>query len=272
MTPAPPALPVLWQLQLSHYNEKVRWALDYKRIPHRRRSLLPGVHVLVARHLTPGSETTPVLTLDGRSIGDSTQILAALEERFPQPPLYPSDPQQRARTLELEDFFDERLGPHVRRGVYEVLLDKPGLVVPMFTNDQPPAARLLFRATFPMLRTVMRRKLRINRDAAERSRAATVTAMDRLEAELGPSGYLVGDGFSAADLTAAALFYPVVRPPEFPYPLVAEVPERGREFLESLASRPGGRWVTEIYARHRRAGRLVGVALGREALGRGRSE
>jgi glutathione S-transferase len=38
------SLPVLWQLQVSHYVEKVRWALDYKHVPHIRRSLLPGVH------------------------------------------------------------------------------------------------------------------------------------------------------------------------------------------------------------------------------------
>lgn len=36
-----PVVPVLWQLQISHYVEKVRWALDYKRIPHIRRSLVP---------------------------------------------------------------------------------------------------------------------------------------------------------------------------------------------------------------------------------------
>ena len=34
----PRRLPVLWQLQVSHYVEKVRWALDYKRVPHIRRS------------------------------------------------------------------------------------------------------------------------------------------------------------------------------------------------------------------------------------------
>ena len=42
-------------------------------------------------------------------------------------------------------------------------------------------------------------------------------ALDRLEAELQPSGYLVGERFSVADLTAAALLAPVVLPPEFPY-------------------------------------------------------
>ena len=59
-----PVLPVLWQLELSHYNEKVRWALDYKRIPHIRRSLLPGLHIIEARRLTGDMSTTPVLTLE----------------------------------------------------------------------------------------------------------------------------------------------------------------------------------------------------------------
>jgi glutathione S-transferase len=241
----------LWQLELSHFNEKVRWALDHKRINHRRRSLLPGAHVLITHRLTGEVDTTPVLDLDGRMIGDSTRIIAALEERWPDPPLYPQDPMQRRRALELEDFFDEQLGAHIRRAIYEVLLKRPDILVPLFTRGQPPVARGLFAAGFPILIRAMRRVLNINAAAAARSRAATVAAMDRLESELQPNGYLVGDGFSVADLTAASLFYPVVQPPEFPYPLVAEVPEPGREFIAVLAERPGGRWVADMYARHR---------------------
>jgi glutathione S-transferase len=77
--------------------------------------------------------------------------------------------------------------------------------------------------------------------------------MDRLEREISPSGFLVGESFSVADLTAAALFYPVVSPPEFPYATVADddLPESLREFRGSLAERPGGKWVAEIYHRHR---------------------
>jgi glutathione S-transferase len=250
------SLPVLWQLQISHYNEKVRWALDYKRIPHLRRSLLPGLHAFQARRLTGDCDTTPVLTLDGRSIGDSTRIIAALEERWPEPPLYPEDEAERRRALELEEFFDEELGPDMRRAAYYELLTHPEMVVPLFTNGQRWPARMLVRAAFPLLRVGMRRKLEINADAAEASRSKTVAAMDRLEDEIGPSGFLVGDSFSVADLTAASLFYPVASPPEFPYPSVQEPPESGREFLESLAQRPGGEWVAEMYRRHRRpAGR-----------------
>jgi glutathione S-transferase len=249
------SLPVLWQLELSHYNEKVRWTLDHKRIPHRRRALLPGVHAVVTRRLTGSVDTTPVLTLDGNSIGDSTRIIAALEERWPEPALYPADPEQRRRALELEDFFDEELGPHVRRAVYHVLLDHPDIVMPLFTHGQPPAARLLLRAAFPALRVVMRRLLTVTAEAAAESRRKCLTAMDRLEAELGPSGYLVGDRFTVADLTAASLLYPAVLPPEFPYPLVTTVPAEGRGFLDELAGRPGGRWVAEMYRRHRLPGR-----------------
>ena len=251
----PPIVPVLWQLQISHYVEKVRWALDYKRAPHIRVSLLPGLHAVKAKRLTGDTSTAPVLTIDGRSIGDSTRIIAAIEERWPQPPLYPEDPAQRRRALELEEFFDEELGPHIRRAFYHELLPSPELVVPLFTQGRPRATRAMLRAGFPMLRVAMRHRFEIGAEAAAESRRKMVVAIDRLEREISPSGYLVGESFTVADLTAAALFYPVARPAEFPYPMVTEddLPASWREFLDSLAQRPGGQWITEIYRRHRGA-------------------
>jgi glutathione S-transferase len=145
------------------------------------------------------------------------------------------------------------LGPHIRRVAYQELLPHPRLVVPLFAHGQPLPARILLRAGFPLLRVAMRREFEINAEAAEHSRAKTVAAMDRLEREISSSGFLVGESFTVADLTAAALFYPVARPPEFPYPMIADqhLPESVREFFGSLAQRPGGKWVAEIYRRHR---------------------
>jgi len=249
-----PVFPVLWQLQVSHYVEKVRWALDYKRVPHIRRTLLPGLHLFTARRLTGDTSTTPVLTIDGRSIGDSTPIIAAIEERWPEPRLYPEDEAGRRRALELEEFFDEELGPHLRRAFYHELLPHPELVVPLFTYGRPGGARIL-RAGFPLLRVAMRRRFEISAESAATSRAKVVAAMDLLEREISATGYLVGDSFTVADLTAAALFYGVARSPEFPYPMVAndDLPDSWREFVDSLVERPGGQWVTEIYERHRAA-------------------
>ena len=41
------ATPVLYHIEVSHYNEKARWALDYKRIPHVRKAPLPMLHTVV---------------------------------------------------------------------------------------------------------------------------------------------------------------------------------------------------------------------------------
>src|SRR5438094_4691592 len=94
---------ILWHLPISHYSEKARWALDYKAIGHERKTAQAGVHMAVALRLTRGRRYTfPVLELEGARIGDSTAIIARLEERFPEPPLYPADPDDRRRALELE--------------------------------------------------------------------------------------------------------------------------------------------------------------------------
>jgi glutathione S-transferase len=104
------SLPTLWQIDVSHYSEKARWALAWKGVEHRRRSPVPGAHMAVALWLTRGAHYTfPVLGIDGRRIGDSTAIVAALEELHPEPPLYPADIAARRRALELEEFFDEEL-------------------------------------------------------------------------------------------------------------------------------------------------------------------
>jgi glutathione S-transferase len=245
-------LPVLWQLQVSHYVEKVRWALDYKCVPHIRHTMLPGFHIRETKSLTGDTSTAPVFTVNGRSIGDSTRIIAAIEHRWPQPSLYPDDPAQRRRALELEEFFDEELGPHIRRAFYFEVLPQPELLVPLFTQGDPVAAQSL-REVLPMLCAGIQQIFEVTAETAAESRAKTVAAMDRLERELSPSGFLVGDVFTVADLTAAALAYPVARPPEFPYSMVAEddLSDSWRAFHDSLAQRPAGRWVADMYRLHR---------------------
>ena len=90
----------------------------------------------------------------------------------------------------------------------------------------------------------------VNDESAARARDEIVAAMDRVEAELQPSGYLVGERFSVADLSAASLFTPLLAPPERPYAPATVVPAV-QELREELMARPGGQWVGEMYARHR---------------------
>jgi hypothetical protein len=50
-------------------------------------------------------------------------------------------------------------------------------------------------------------------------RAAVNAALDRIEQERRGGAYLVGDAFTVADLTAAAMLSPLLQPPEIQYPL-----------------------------------------------------
>jgi glutathione S-transferase len=247
--------PVLWQIQISHYSEKARWALEHKGIDHVRRSPLPGMHIPISLWLTGGAHFTfPVLEMDGRRIGDSTAVIAALEERYPEPPLYPEDPDERMRALALEDFFDEEAGPYVRGLAFYELINEPRMFAEVASRMAPgPLAKSeavagIYARTYTSLRFGANKG-----DGAETARGKIAAAIDRLDAELEASGgeYLVGDRFSVADLTAASILYPLVKPANGPLPADTPSPPAFERFREGFAERPGFIWTEEMYRRHR---------------------
>jgi glutathione S-transferase len=241
---------VLWHLKVSHYNEKARWALDHKRVAHVRRAAVPGRHQAIARSLAGGS-TLPVLVLEGKAIGDSTRIIEALEQRHPEPPLYPSDVADRRRALELEDFFDEELGPHVRLLVLHHMLPDAGLTLGAFAPDLKGARRLFARATFSRLRPRIATGFGIDERGVAVAYEKVRAAGERFRAELQPSGYLVADTFSVADLTLAALLAPAVAPEQFPYPQPQRDHPRLAPLRDAIAEAGLVEWTRRMYARHR---------------------
>lgn len=245
--------PVLWHLEISPYNEKARWALDHKGVPHVRRAVTPGLQELRARRLRAG-RTMPVLEVSGRAIGDSTKIIEEVEQRWPEPPLYPADPQERRRALELEEYFDEECGPHARRVLFSDNLSEPGAFIAMFAGADRGRSRLL-DPLGPLLGRVVRWRFAIRPETVERSREKVRAALGKIEANAGPSGYLVGDSFTVADLTAASILSVLVVPPEFPYIKLPpdERTAEFRQFRDSLKEHPGFRWVEDVYRRHRGA-------------------
>jgi glutathione S-transferase len=245
------ARPLLWHLPISHFSEKVRWALDWKRIPHRRRVMPPGLHPLGGLVLTGGRQyTMPVLVMDGRRIGDSTAIIGALEERFPERPLYPAD---RARALELEDWFDENVGSYARQWGFNALLTEPDAVREFAVKQTEWAPFAVPPEAFaPIAKIFLAARYSVADEAGvEEAREKLVRGLDRLEAEL-DGEFLVGGRFTVADLTAAALFYPLVLPPEGPWRAMKTA--AFLEFQDSVRDRPGFRWVEDTFRRWRRNG------------------
>jgi glutathione S-transferase len=244
--------PVLYHLEISHYNEKARWALDYKNVPHERRAPTPMLHTVRAFVMT-GKPTLPILKLNGKAIGDSTRIIEALEREYPEPPLYPKDGGDRRRALELEDFFDEELGPYLRRWLFHEALE--GMETKDFVEgtmgNAPGAVKGMMKTTAPVAKRVLRLRYGVNADGAQAGRGKILSAIDRVEQEIQPSGYLVGDSFTVADLTAAALLFPLVRPPEAPHVVEGMLPAGFISFRNSVADRRGFKWVEGMYREHR---------------------
>jgi glutathione S-transferase len=177
--------PVLYHIEISHYNEKARWALDYKGIPHVRKAPPPLLHMAWALWLTR-SPTFPVLKLDGVYVGDSTRIIETLEREHPEPPLYPPDEGERRRALQLEEHFDEQLGPYIRRWLFhEGLVSLPsGDFIEGALGSAPRPVKTTMRVTAPVGRRILRLRYGIDDEAARVARDKTAAALDRIEAEL----------------------------------------------------------------------------------------
>jgi glutathione S-transferase len=242
--------PLLWHIPLSHFNEKVRWALDYKRVEHRRRVL--GPDYLIRAWRATGRGTLPILFLDGRAIGDSSHIIEALEDRFPEPPLYPGDAAARQRALALEDYFDEQLGPALRAAVVTPLFrHDPDIALRVLTTGMPDKAYQKLRPLARIFPAFYRFRHKISDARLEADRATVNAGLDRIEQERQGRSYLVGEAFTVADLTAAAMLSPLLQPPEIQYPIRVELPSYLQDYRATLLRHPAAQWAANIYRLHR---------------------
>jgi glutathione S-transferase len=162
----------LYSGPLSLFTAKVRIALDEKGIAYelvavpfgRARGYEPKHPVVLAAN--PKGQV-PVLTDGDLTIFDSTIILEYLEDRHPEPALYPRDPADRARCRQLEAAADEILFPHVGDLIREVFFKSDAAAR---DETRVKAARVAIRAHY-----------------------------DGLEPRLGDRSWLCGD-FSVADI------------------------------------------------------------------------
>ena len=143
----------------SHYVEKARWALDLAGLPYEERAHVPVVHLLAT--LPRGGRTVPLLTEGTGSLTDSTEILLHLDERKGGGWLYPAGPT-RESVLFLEDGFDEKLGPQVRKWAFAHLLPHRPLIARMMSRDAPRWERALVPVVLPLMCWIIRSRMRID--------------------------------------------------------------------------------------------------------------
>lgn len=106
---------VLYWQAISHPSRAARKMLDLKGAEYAVVKVLPLNQRAHLRLAGFRGGTVPALKLDGRKIQGSRQISRALDERWPDPPLFPADPELRRRVEEAERWGDEEFQPIPRR-------------------------------------------------------------------------------------------------------------------------------------------------------------
>ena len=240
----------LLQFWFSHYSEKARWTLDFKGLDYKTHTFLPGPHARRVRRLS-GQTAVPVLHADGEVIAGSTRIMDWIEAKYPEPSLTPADPVLAEAAGALQKWFDES-GGDGRNALFSHFLREPAVLADLFAVEQPALKQHFYRFIFRGRIKGIEARRELGEQGVRESELRIGETLDRIESERGERRYLVGDRFSLADLTAAALLFPLVLPPELPF----EIPNRNHplvvEWLAKWADHPATAWVRDMYREHRR--------------------
>ncbi len=241
----------------SHFCEKARWALDRTELAYREEDHVPLLH-WPARLVAGGGRTVPALVTPAGVVRDSSDIVRYADEHLPAARrLIPEDAAQREEVLATMAELDRGLGPAVRRWLYFHVTQHDAALVRLLTCTGPRWERRVTRVVYPAIRAVIRRGLKIDAASAERSRQRMEASFAAVDERLADGRrFLVGDRFSAADLTFAALGGILVQPRGLPF----AVPEpTGVAAIDAAVvatrARPSGRFIERLYAEERPAPR-----------------
>jgi glutathione S-transferase len=241
----------LISFKVSHYCEKVRWAMDRLNVPYTEEFQLPPLHRL--RTIRLGGSSVPMLVRDGQVLKDSAEILAYLDRlAAPDSKLYPIEFADEIR--ELEATFDAKLGTAVRQWAYFYILPNRSLMRQLWCAGVPGWQRWFFPVTFSYTQSLVNRGYQISAENANTAyrqiQAIFADVSDRLS---DGQKYLVGDRFSCADLTFACLAAPLVAPAEYGgiLPDSSQLPKEMVNQMKILQETIAGQYALRLYREER---------------------
>lgn len=105
----------LYVIPGSHPAMAARRMLEHKGIPYKRVDLMPVISRAALKAMRFPGVTIPSLRLGDRKLTGSRDISRALDEYQPEPPLFPTDPERRAKVSDAEIWGERILSDGVRR-------------------------------------------------------------------------------------------------------------------------------------------------------------
>ena len=103
----------LYHLPLSPFCRKIRMVLVEKRLDVELIEERPWENRLDFLRLNPAGQVPVLITDKGQTLSESAAIFEYIEETVPEPPLLPTDPQQRAEVRRLTGWFDGKFNREV---------------------------------------------------------------------------------------------------------------------------------------------------------------
>lgn len=194
----------LHQFELSPYCEKVRLILDFKGLEYRKVEVTPGIGQIDLYRLS-GQRQVPVLRDGDEIICDSTAIAHYLEEKFPETPLLPHDPQQRALVELLEDWADNALVKQARTAFLGSIGSDPGLRTALLPEQTPTPLKGLISAIPGDALGLLGVGVGLGPDKVHEAKRDLERNLRALTTRLEGQAYLLGNQPTLADLTVAAL-------------------------------------------------------------------
>jgi glutathione S-transferase len=242
-------------IPISHFCEKARWALDRAGIEFEERAHLQVLHWLPARR-AGGGTTVPVLVCGEIVLKESADILAWADAHAPEAlRLYPDDPEQVAAIRALERDFDERLGPQGRLWLYDNMRGRRALVRKYAATGVPAWQRLGLPIAYGTVAKIIDRHFAITPESAAQAISDVRDTFDEVGERLADGRpYLMGERFTAADLTFSALSAAVLSPPGYgvPLPQPDELPPAMGAVARELREHPAGQHALRMFREERR--------------------
>jgi glutathione S-transferase len=230
---------VLYWMSISHPSQVARKMLDLKGVEYEVVDVVPMNQRIHLRLAGFSGGTVPALKLDGQRIQGSRQIALALDERWPDPLLFPADPALRARVEEAERWGEEQVQPIPRRLFRYGVARNPELRQWVVRAQRLPIPALTAQAMRPAVEWYLRT---VEADGRRATAAGVRADLAALPALLDNADRLLGDGTLTLDPPNAATLQ-----------IMASVNLMGRfaDLAELVASHACAEPARELFPRYR---------------------